>query len=132
MNKFAIILLFVTTACANSNNQLHLYSTEIGFQTDKATLLINLDNCSYCFGEYQDTVEELDKLKFNVVIISSQKKKASLFASPDNNSVFIDNEKIAIKLGLIESLPIIILPSGERLEIFSPEQLLKYAEKYVF
>jgi len=132
MNKFAIILLLVITACANSNNQLHLYSTEIGFQTDKATLLINLDNCNYCFGEYQDTVEELDKLKFNVVIISSQKKKASLFASPDNNSVFIDNEKIAIKLGLIESLPIIILPSGERLEIFSPEQLLKYAEKYVF
>jgi hypothetical protein len=66
------------------------------------------------------------------VIISSQKKKASLFASPDDNSVFIDNEKIAIKLGSIESLPIIILPSGERLEIFSPEQLLNYAEKYVF
>jgi|GEM_PF-1580826 thioredoxin-related protein len=131
MIRILVLSLLALSACTNSSTELRLYSKKIGFNSDKATLLVSLENCSYCFGEYQETVEELDKLKFNVVIISSQKKKASLFASPDDNSVFIDNEKIAIKLGLIESLPIIILPSGERLEIFSPEQLLNYAETYV-
>lgn len=76
-------------------------------------------------------MKELDKHKFNVVIITSQEKKASLFITPNSESVFVDNEKKAVKMGLIESLPILLFPTGERVEVFSPEQILKYSESYV-
>lgn len=130
MIKFVILSFLILTACTGSKSKLDSYSQEIGFDTAKATLLISFENCSYCFGEYQETVKELDKEIFNVVIISSQLKKASLFATQDQKSVFVDGEKIAIKMELIESLPIILLPNGERIEIFSPDQLSSYAKTY--
>lgn len=130
MIKFVILSFLILTACTGSKSKLDSYSQEIGFDAAKATLLISFENCSYCFGEYQETVKELDKEIFNVVIISSQLKKASLFATQDQKSVFVDGEKIAIKMELIESLPIILLPNGERVEIFSPDQLSSYAKTY--
>jgi hypothetical protein len=130
IRSFALVIL-ILGACNSSSKDFKLYSSEIGFDASKPTLLVSLENCSYCFGEYQTKVHELDKEIFNVVIISSQVKKASLFLAPNQKSVFVDSEKIAIKMGLIESLPIIIFPNGEPLEIFSPNQLEKYAESYV-
>ncbi len=130
MIKFVIVSFLILTACTGSKSKLDSYSQEIGFDTDKATLLISFENCSYCFGEYQETVKKLDTKIFNVVIISSQLKKASLFATPDQKSIFVDIKKIAIKMELIKSLPIILLPNGERVEIFSPDQLSSYAKTY--
>ncbi|MCE7057470.1 hypothetical protein LZF95_22505 [Algoriphagus sp. AGSA1] len=131
MNRLLIFLVALLLGCTRQAKEFEDYSEKIGFDPSKPTLLISLENCSYCFTEYQETVKEIDKQLFNLVIISSQIKKASLLASPDNESVFVDSEKYAIKKGLIKSLPVILLPDGEKIEIFSPAQLLEYTNNYV-
>lgn len=131
MTRFIVVLFFIFASCSGSKRKLESYSNEIGFNPEKATILISLENCSYCFGEYQETVKELDNNIFNVVIISSQIKKASLFLAPDQKSIFIDSDRLGLKMELIESLPIILLASGERIEIFSPDQLTNYAKNYI-
>jgi thioredoxin-related protein len=118
MTRFIFLLFIVSVGFSCSKSKFDAYSKLVGFNPEKATILISLENCSYCFGEYQETVQGIDRKLFNVVIISSQIKKASLFLAPDQKSVFVDNEKHAIRLGLIESLPVILLPNGQRLEIF--------------
>ncbi|MFN3998726.1 hypothetical protein [Algoriphagus sp.] len=131
MIKFIIFFFLILASFTGSKSKLELYSQEIGFDASKATLLISFENCSYCFNEYQETVKEINKKIFNVVIISSQLKKASLFATLNQQSIFVDREKLAIKMELIESLPIILLPNGERIEVFSPNQLSSYAKTYM-
>ncbi len=121
-----IVFLFIIS-CSYPKNNNELYSEKIGFELNKATVLISLENCSYCFGEYQETIKSLNTKIFNIVVISSQLKKASLFIEPDETNIFIDQDKLAIKLGLIESLPVMLLPNGSRKEIFSSKQLKEYA-----
>lgn len=130
MKKLLVILFALMFGCTRQANEYEDYCGQIGFEPSKPTLLISLENCSYCFTEYQEAAKELDKQFFNLVIISSQIKKASLLASPDNESVFVDSEKYAIKKGLIKSLPVILLPDGQKIEIFSPDQLLEYTKDY--
>ncbi len=130
MNKFFILLFAILIGCSQQVKEYKDYSELIGFDSTKPTILISLENCSYCFTEYQETVTEIDRQLFNLIIISSQVKKASLLASPDQESIFVDSEKYAIKKGLIKSLPVILLPDGEKVEIFSPEQLLEYTKNY--
>ncbi|MBW3470072.1 hypothetical protein [Arthrospiribacter ruber] len=124
MNKLLILCLFVLLACERPIITLKNYSEQIGFDESKPTILLSLENCSYCFVEYQEAIKKIDTSKFNLVIISSQRKKASMLAVPDNKTIFVDQDKLAMKLNLIKSLPVILLPSGETIEIFSPDQLL--------
>lgn len=129
MNKsLFLICLFLILACSESKNKWNTYRQAIGFDPDKPTVLVSLDNCSYCFGEFQEAIQLLDQAHYTIVIISSQNKKAALFMDTSQPSVFMDDSLLAFKLGLIKSLPVILLPGGELIEIFSPNQLSAYAK----
>lgn len=127
MRKLSILSLFIFFSCKNPVNNLSDYSDSIGYDTKKHTLLISFESCKYCFGNFQESVNSLDVNKFNIVIISSEKKLTSLFVS-SNFDVYWDKEKLAIKMGLINSMPVIISPKGDAIEILSSDQLLNYAK----
>jgi hypothetical protein len=131
MNKLFIFCFLVLFGCDRQFITIQRYSEQIGFDVSNPTVLISLENCGYCFVEYQEAIKKIDTSKFNLVIISSQIKKASMLAVPDHKTIFVDQDKLAIKFNLIKSLPVILLPSGETIEIFSPDQLLDNLINYV-
>ena len=107
------------------------YGSIIGFDPDKPTVLMSLENCQYCFSVFQESIKSLEGKDINIVILSSQAKKANLLAKVDGNSIFIDQKKEGIKLGLIESLPVLFLPGQEKVIIETPAELFELIRENV-
>jgi len=131
MKKISILMLIILLGCKPIESDFEKYGSSIGFDTDNPTLIISLENCQYCFSVFKESIQELEGKKINVVIISAQEKKANLLAKIDGKSIFIDNKKEGLKLGLIESLPVLFLPGLEKETIETPDELVDLIQKHV-
>lgn len=131
MKKISILLIIILLGCKQIESDFEKYGSSIGFDTDKPTLIISLENCQYCFSVFKESIQELEGKKINVVIISAQEKKANLLAKVDGKFIFIDNKKEGLKLKLIESLPVLFLPGLEKETIETPDELVDLIQKHV-
>jgi copper chaperone CopZ len=131
MKRISILLFVIFLGCKPSASNFEKYGSIIGFDTDTPTLIVSLENCQYCFSVFKESIEKLEGKKINVIIISVQEKKANLLAKVDGKSVFIDDKKEGLKLGLIESLPVLFLPGLEKETIETPDELVDLIQKHV-
>ncbi|RZS95928.1 hypothetical protein [Cecembia calidifontis] len=131
MKRISILLFIILLGCKPIESDFEKYGSIIGFDTDAPTLIISLENCQYCFSVFKESLQELEGKKINVIIVSSQEKKANLLAKVDGKSIFIDQKKEGLKLGLIESLPVLFLSGQEKQVIETPDELVDLIQKHV-
>jgi thioredoxin-related protein len=131
MKRISILLLIILLGCKPTASNFEKYGSIIGFDTDIPTLIVSLENCQYCFSVFKESIQELEGKEINVIIVSAQEKKANLLAKVDGKSIFIDQKKEGLKLGLIESLPVLFLPGQEKETIETPDELVDLIQKYV-
>jgi hypothetical protein len=131
MKIIRLFLLIILFACKSEDNIFERYAASIGFDPEKPTLLVSLENCEYCLSVFNESIQEIQSKDINIVIISSQEKKANLLARVDGKSTFLDRNKEALRLGLIESLPVLFLSTQEKETVETPEKLIELIQKNV-
>jgi thioredoxin-related protein len=131
MKGIRFLLFVILFACKSEDDVFEKYAASIGFDPERPTLLVSLENCEYCFSVFNESLQEIQGKDINIVIISSQEKKANLLAKVDGKSTFLDRNKEALRLGLIESLPVLFLSNQEKETVETPEKLLDLIQKNV-